>query len=76
MYCLIGQLGMHGAGVGIRVNGDRSNSKAASGFDDTARDLATVGNQNLVEKEIIDIRACSARKGRLACRGSMRSHRG
>jgi hypothetical protein len=38
-----------GALIGVRVDGDGSDAQAPGGPDDTAGNLATVGNQDLLE---------------------------
>ena len=46
---LVGHLHMQGIPVRVRIDGDRLDAHALGGLDDPAGDLATVGNQNLVE---------------------------
>jgi hypothetical protein len=41
---------MHGLGVGSGMNGHRWNAKLSAGTLDPQRDLATVGDQNLMEQ--------------------------
>ena len=47
--CFVGKLDVKGIGVDIRVDGDRLDSHGTSGLDDTASNLASVGDEDLLE---------------------------
>jgi hypothetical protein len=49
MDCLIRHLHMQRLTIGIRVDGDSANPHLARSFDNTAGDLAPIGDQDLVE---------------------------
>ena len=42
----VGHLGMQGAGIGLRVDGDGTNAQVAGGTGDTDGDLAAVSNKD------------------------------
>src|ERR1043165_6923532 len=46
---LVGEADMHGVGVAGRVDGDRLDAHVAAGAVDAQRDLAAVGDQDLLE---------------------------
>ena len=48
---LVGEPHMHCVGVGGRVNGDRPDAHVAAGAVDPERDLAAIGDQNLLEHQ-------------------------
>ena len=47
----VGEPDMHGIGIGGRMHRDRADAHLAAGAQDAQRDLATVGDQDLVEHE-------------------------
>ena len=46
---LVGELHMHGVGVGGRMHGDRRDAEFLGGAQDAQRDFAAVGDEDLVE---------------------------
>ena len=46
---LVGEPHMHGVGVGRRMDGDRRDADLLAGAEHAERDLAAVGDQDLVE---------------------------
>jgi len=48
-HALVGQAHVHGAGVGFRVHGDGGDSHFLAGAVNAKRDLAAVGDEDLVE---------------------------
>ena len=51
MHLLVGHLDMERAGIGVGIDGNRRDPHLPGGLDDTAGDLAPVGDQNLLEHE-------------------------
>ena len=49
---LVGEPHMHGVGVGGRMHRDRRDAEFLAGAQDAERDLAAVGDQDLVEQVI------------------------
>ena len=57
---LVGQAHMHGVGVGGRMHGHGLDAHLAAGAVDAQRDLAAVGDQDLVEHAMVPTRRSSA----------------
>ena len=50
---LVGEAHMHGVGVGGRMHGDGGDAQLLAGALDAQRDLAAVGDQDLVEHSLL-----------------------